>query len=122
MPGIKLLTNLAAPTCLKTAWRTAQDLGYSLTPIEDNSKRFTATKGNAIVAIIAGALAPHCAFQISVQTYGDANELVLEVNKPWLTGGAVGVARVARQAQELLGAIITGIEKEGGKALETKEF
>ena len=47
--GLKLLTNMDAQLCLKLAWRTAQDLGYSLTPLGDCAKRFTASKGNIVL-------------------------------------------------------------------------
>ena len=122
MSGLKLLTKLDPQTCLKVAWRTAQDLGFSLPPLEECSKRFTATKGNALMSVIAGAFAPHCVFDISVTAYTDANEVVLEKNKPWLLSGAVGVSKVNRQADELMRAIACAIEKEGGTILERKEF
>ncbi len=122
MPGIKLLTKLDAPTCLKLAWRAAQDSSYSLTPLESGTKRFTATKGNAVLGLLAGALAPHCVFQVSAESYSDATEVAIEKNKPWLSGGAVGVSKVNRQAEELLTAIARAIEREGGAILERKEF
>jgi hypothetical protein len=123
MPGLKLLTRLEPPRCLKAAWRTAQDLGFSLTPIDESSSSFTATKGSMLTSMLAGSLlAPYCHFQISTATYSDTNEVVLEKNKPWLTGGAVGVGRVNRAAKELLDAIAAAIEKDGGTILEKKEF
>jgi hypothetical protein len=122
MPGFKLLTKLDPQTCLKVAWRAAQDRGFSLTPISDSATRFTATKGNVLISMIAGPFAPHCVFQISAQAYADANEVVLEQNKPWLTTGAVGVSKVNQQAEELMLAIAGAIEKEGGTILERKEF
>ena len=122
MPGMKLLTKLDPQTCLKAAWRAAQDLGYRLTPLEDCSKRFTATKGNVVVGLITGPIAPYCCFEISAASYSDANELVLEKNNPWFTSGAIGVAKVHRQAEELLNAIACAIEKEGGTISSRKEF
>jgi hypothetical protein len=122
MSGLKLLTKLEPQSCLRIAWRTAQDLGFSLTPLEDCAKRFSATKGSALMSVIAGAFAPHCVFEISVAAYGDANEVVLEKNKPWLISGAVGVGKVNRQAEDLMRAIGCAIEKEGGTILERKEF
>jgi hypothetical protein len=122
MAGIKLLTKLAPQTCLKAAWRVAQDQSYSLTPIDASSDRFTATKGNVLLSVLAGPFAPHCVFDIYVAAYGDANEVVLEKNKPWLTTGAVGVRKVNEQAEELMRGIVTAIEKEGGTILERKEF
>ena len=60
MPGFKLLTALDPPTCLKIAWRTAQNLGYELTPIDDHSRRFTATRGSLVGALFGlGLGAPH---------------------------------------------------------------
>jgi hypothetical protein len=122
MAGIKLLTKLDAEVCLKLAWRAAQDLGFTLTPLGAEVKRFTATKGNALIGMIAGALAPYCDFQISIETYPDANEIVLHKNKPWLTGGKVGVGKVDRQAEELLIAITRAIECEGSAVVGRKEF
>jgi hypothetical protein len=123
MAGLKLLTKLDPQTCLKLAWRVAQDQGFSLTPIEDCSKRFTATKGSALVSVLAGWFAAqHCVFDISVAGYGDANEVVLEKNKPWLTSGAVGVSKVNRHAEELMAAIACAIEKNGGTIIERKEY
>jgi hypothetical protein len=122
MAGTKILTKHDARACLKLAWRSAQDLGYALTPIDDCSLRFTATKGSAVVGFLAGPLAPYCRFQISVESYGDANELVLEKNSPWFTSGAVGVSRVNRQADELLNAIVCAIERDGGTIQERREF
>jgi hypothetical protein len=122
MAGVKLLTKLDAPTSLKAAWRAAQDLGFSLPKLEECAKRFTASKGNALVSMIAGSLAPHCAFQISVETYNDATEVVVEWSKPWITTGTSGVAKVNKQADDLLAAIACGIEKAGGAVSERKEF
>jgi hypothetical protein len=122
MAGLKLLTKLEPQMCLKLAWRTAQDAGYSVTSIEDGSKRFSATKGNMLFAALAGALAPHCNFEIAVEAYPDATEVMLVKNKPWLTTGVSGVAKVARQAAELMQGIAGAIEKAGGTVLERKEF
>ncbi len=123
MAGLKLLTKFDAQTCLKVAWRKAQDRGYRLPPLEECAKRFTATKGSALVSMIAGPFAATpCVFQISVEEYGDANEVVLEKNKPWLVSGAAGVSKVNQQAEELMSAIACAIEKEGGTILERKEF
>lgn len=120
--GLKLLTDMDPQICVKLAWRTAQDLGYSLTPLGDCATRFTATKGNAVLGALAGALAPHCVFEIAAQSYPDANELILEMNSPWLSSGIGGVRKVKRQADELLQAVACAIEKEGAKVLERKEF
>lgn len=122
MPGLKLRTKHEARTCLKLAWRTAQNLGYSLTPIDDASKRFTATKGNVLVSLLGGLFPPRCDFQISIESYSDANELVLERNTPQLTGGAMGVSRVHQRAEELLDAIASDIEGDGGTILEKRKF
>lgn len=124
MPGMKLLTKHNPKTCLKIAWRIAQDLGYALTPpaLDDCAKTFLAEKGNVFFSMLAGPLAPHCRFRISVESYADANELVLDKNVPWLTSGAVGVGRVHRQAEELLNAITCAIENDGGTIIARKEF
>ena len=122
MAGLKLLTKLEPLTCLKAAWRAAQNQGFSLTPIDEASERFTATKGNVLISMLAGPFAPHCVFEIYVAAYRDANEVVLEKNKPWLTTGAIGVKKVTQQAEDLLRDIVSAIEKEGGTILERKEF
>ncbi len=122
MPGLKLLTKHDARTCLKFAWRAAQDLGYALTPLDDSSKGFTATRGNVIVGLLTGPLAPYCHFQISVESYSDRNELVLEMNTPWFSSGAIGVSRVRGRADKLLNAIASAIEGDGGTILEKRAF
>lgn len=122
MAGLKLLTKLDPKTCLKAAWRTAQDQGFTLTPIEDCSKSFTATKGSALLSVLTGPFSPHCVFEVSVNAYGDANEVVLVKNQPWVITGSAGVAKVNRMADDLMQAIGCAIEKEGGAILERKEF
>ncbi len=122
MPGFKLVTKLEPQTCLKVAWRAAQDLGYALTPFEDCTKRFTATKGSLLLSVLPFGVAPQCVFQIVVETYPDGVELVLEKNEPWLRGGALAVGKVTRQAEELLSSIACAIEKAGGAVLERKAF
>ncbi|MBI2805656.1 MAG: hypothetical protein HYX68_11820 [Planctomycetes bacterium] len=122
MPGTKLLTKLDAATGLRLAWRTAQDLGYSLTPLGEGANRFTATKGSMLGSFLAGALAPYCAFEISTGSYSDANEIILEKNSPGLLIGKMGLNKVNRQADELIAAIVNAIEREGGTILERKDF
>jgi hypothetical protein len=122
MAGLKLLTKFDAQTCLKIAWRTAQEMGFSLTPLDESSRRFTASKGNIFTSILGGPFAPNCNFKISVEDYPSANEVVLEKQTAWLFSGAIGVGKVNRQAEELLSAIASAIEKEGGNILERKEF
>lgn len=122
MAGLKLLTKLEPQMCLKLAWRTAQDAGYAVTRIEESSKRFKATKGSALVAALAGAFAPHCDFEIAVEGYPDATEVMLVMNKPWLITGVSGVAKIGRQADELVQAIARAIETAGGTVSERKEF
>lgn len=120
--GLKLLTDLDAQTCLRLAWRTAQDQGYSLKPLDDCATRFTATKGNLVIGVLAGALAPRCVLEVAVASYPDANELIVETNTPWISSGIGGVRKIRRQAEEFLQAVACAIEKEGAKVLERKEF
>jgi hypothetical protein len=122
MPGLKLLTKLESASCLKAAWRAAQDLGFSLTPLAEGCDRFAATKGNFLTSILGGPFAPNCNFDISVQAYASGNEVVLEKNAPWVTSGAIGVNKVNRQAEELMSAIASAIEKDGGTVLERKSY
>ena len=113
--GLKLLTNMDAQTCVKLAWRTAQDQGYALTPLSDCTKRFTASKGNIVIGMLAGSLAPRCVFEVVVESYPDANELVLEMNSPWLSSGLGGVRKIRRQADEFLGRGRLRHRKRGGE-------
>lgn len=122
MPGFKLLTALDPPTCLKIAWRTAQNLGYELTPIDDHSRRFTATRGSLVGALFGGLFAPRHILQISVASYPDANEIVVERNEPWLSSGAIGVSKVKRAAEELVNAIARAVEAAGSTIVERREF
>ena len=122
MAGFKLLTKLDPKTCLKVAFRAAQDLGFTLTPYHECSLHFTASKGSLLKSVFAGALAPHCVFEISASAYSDANELVLQRNEPWLIAGSAGNAKVKQQAEDMIAAIACAIEKEGGAILERKEF
>jgi hypothetical protein len=122
MAGMKLLTKYDARLCLKAAYRAAQDLGFIVPAIDDASKRFGATKGNVFISALAGPFAPHCDFQITTEVYPDVNEIVLEINKPWLTTGAIGVRKVNEQAEELLRTIVRLIEKDGGTIIERKAF
>jgi len=122
MAGMKLLTKYDAKLCLKAAYRAAQDLGFNVPPIDDTSKRFNATKGNVLISVLAGSFAPHCDFRITAEVYPDVNEVVLEINKPWLTTGAIGVRKVNEQAEGLVQAIVNLIEKDGGKIIERKSF
>jgi hypothetical protein len=122
MPGQKLLTQLDSQTCLKVAWRTAQDLGFTLTPIEDDSKRFTATKGSLIASVLAGPFAPQCVFQVTAERYPDSVEVSLERNEPRLIAGKIGADKVKRQADELFAAIVAAVEKAGGSIKERKEY
>ena len=122
MSAIKLLTKFDAHKCLKAAYRAAQDQGFTLTPIDDRSTRFTASKGSALLNFIAGPLAPHCKFEISAASYADANELVIEMNSLRASSGSVGVNKVRKQAEDLIEAITAAIEKEGGMISERKDI
>jgi hypothetical protein len=122
MAGVKLLTKYDARLCLKAAYRAAQDLGFSVPALDDATKRFRATKGNALISALAGPFSPHCDFQIAAEVYPDVNELVVEINKPWLTTGAIGVRKVTEQADALVQGIVNLIEKDNGKIIERKAF
>lgn len=121
MPGIKLLTKLDPTICYKVAWRTAQDLGYSIPPLDENSTSFTATKGNFVTRML-GPISLYCRLDISVHAYPSANEIVIEKNNPWLSSGAIGRAKVNKLAEEYITALSAAIEKEGGSIVERKEF
>ncbi len=120
MAGIKLVTNAEPDVVLQTAWRTAQDLGFRLTPIQDGT--FSASKGRAIWSLVAGAAAPHCAFTLSARRYGDAEtDLMLDMHVGW-TAGMIGKRRIWGEADALMQQVAEAIEKQGGKVIERKEI
>lgn len=122
MAGLKLVTGLDAHTSLRSAWRAAQEQGYTLTSLGLDVPKFEARKGHVFWSMLVGPLAPHCKFLVSVESYASGTEVVLEKTLPWVTSGAVGVSRVNRQAEELMDAIARAIETDGGQVLERKEF
>src|SRR3954452_23411583 len=117
MPGLKFTTNLDGETLHKLAFRRAQDLGYTVRATSD--RVFSATMGNVALSVLA--LASRCDFRVSVESYDDGNELVLERNSPWFLG-TIGVARVKSNANDLFKAIKEEVLKRGGKITNEKEF
>jgi hypothetical protein len=124
MAGFKVLTDLGAEKCLKTAWRAAQDLGYALSGLEPEGRQFLARKGSWLLNMLGGNLfTPYCQFRISVETYDNTTEVVLERKQAsTVTTGAVGAMRLSRQAEELRDGIAQALQKEGGQVLDKKEF
>ena len=70
MAGVKLLTKTDPQLCLKLAYRAAQDLGYAVTPIEDASKRFTATKGSPEDKAVSVAYTDSVLFSLPILSIG----------------------------------------------------
>lgn len=69
MAGIKVVTDAAPEAVLQLAWRAAQDLGFTLTPIQDGA--FQASKGHFVWSMLVGWAAPHCQFKVSAHRYAD---------------------------------------------------
>jgi hypothetical protein len=117
MPGLKFTTNLDAESLFKSAFRRAQDQGYTVRATGDRA--FAATSGNMALSVLA--VSSYCDFRVSVEKYDDGNELVLERNSPWLLG-AVGVGRVKSKAQELFKNLKDEVAQRGGQIRNEKEF
>jgi hypothetical protein len=124
MAGYKVLTDLAADKCLKTAWRTAQDQGFSLSGLEPDGQHFIARKGNWLLNLLGGNLfTPFCQFKISAVPYDNGTEVVVEREQRALVStGAIGAMRIQRQGSDLIDAIAAALQQEGGKVLDKKEF
>jgi hypothetical protein len=122
VPGLKVLTDLDSHKALRSAWRAAQEQGYSLASPGLDEPRFEARKGHVVWSMLVGPLAPYLHFKVSVEKYDNGCEVVLDKTLPWITTGAVGVGRVNRQAEELMDAIAAALEKDGGRVLERKTF
>ena len=121
MAGIKLVTDLEPDKALQIAWRAAQDQGFRLTTIENYA--FTARKGQMLLNMIAGALAPYSLFQVSAKKYEDGTtDVVLENNSPRVTSGRIGAGRVQRQMDELVDKVAAALQQGGGKVVSRKEI
>jgi hypothetical protein len=120
MAGIKLVTDADPEQGLQMAWRTAQDLGFALTPIADGT--FQASKGHLVWSILVGPAAPHCQFKLSAHRYADGTtDLVLERNGAW-TSGLLGLRRIKREADALMDKVAEAVQQNGGKVIERKEI
>jgi hypothetical protein len=124
MPGFKVLTDLPPEKCVKTTWRAAQDIGFTLSGLEPDGRHFLARKGNWLLNHFFGNLfTPYCQFKISAEVYDNGTEVVVEREQAaTVTTGKLGAWRVHRQAEELTDAIAAALQNEGGKVLERKEF
>ena len=120
MAGIKLVTDIDPEKGLQLTWRAAQDLGFSLTPIQNGS--FEASKGHMIWSMLVGPAAPHCQFKLSAQKYPDGTtDLVLERNSAW-TSGLIGRRRIQKEADALMDRVAESVQQNGGKVNERKEI
>jgi hypothetical protein len=121
MAGIKLVTNVEPDRLIQLAWRTAQDLGFKLTPVQDAA--FNATKGHTLWSLVAGAAALKCDFKLSAHHYADGTtDLMLERNGSWLTGGMLNQRRARGEADALMQKVTEAIAQAGGKVVERKEI
>jgi hypothetical protein len=121
MAGIKLVTDVDADRLVQLAWRTAQDLGFKLTPVKDAA--FAATKGHALWSLVAGAAALKCDFKVSTHHYADGTtDLMLERDGSWLMGGMLGDRRARNEADTLMQKVADAIAQSGGKVIERKEI
>ena len=114
MPGIKFATTAPAEVAIKTAYRTAQDLGYSVQ--EAGSLRLRARRGNvALRAPRARAPADDLLRlpALRFRKYDRDNELIIEWASIWWTGFVGARQDEKRLAAKLLESI--------GDALEASE-
>jgi len=120
MAGIKIVTDMDPETALQLAWRAAQDLSFTLTPIAGGS--FCASKGHSILSFLVGPAAPHCQFKIAAQKYPDGStDLVLERNNAWMSG-RIGLRRIMAEAEALMQKAAEAIETNGSKVKERREI
>jgi hypothetical protein len=119
MAGIKLVTDADPETALQIAWRTAQDLGFKLTPVLEGA--FCASKGHMIWSMLVGPAAPHCSFRIAAFKYPDGTDLVLERNSPW-TSGLLGLRRIQGEADTLMERVADAVARAGCKVIDRKEI
>jgi hypothetical protein len=121
MAGIKLVTDVEPDRLIQVAWRTAQDLGFKLTPVKDAA--FEATKGHTLWSLVAGAAALRCDFKVSAHHYVDGTtDLMLERNGSWLTGGMLNQRRARSEADALMQKVADAIVQAGGKVVERKDI
>jgi hypothetical protein len=98
----------------------AQDLSFTLTPVESGS--FRASKGHMLWSMLAGAAAPHCKFKLSAHRYEDGTtDLVLERNGA-LTSGLIGLRHIKSEADALMQKVAAAIQQSGGKVAERKDI
>jgi hypothetical protein len=120
MAGIKVVTDAKPETVLDLAWRAAQDLSFTVTPIRDGA--FDASKGHVVWSMLAGNVAPHCNFRISAKRYPDGTtDLVLERNSAWTTG-LLGLRRIKTEATAVIDKTVAAIQQLGSKVIEQKEI
>ena len=120
MAGIKLIVDIEPDKGLQLAWRVAQDMGFTLTPVQDGA--FHASKGHFLWSMLAGAAAPNCKFKLSAQRYPDGStDLVLERNGA-LTSGLLGLRKIKAEADALMQKVAEAIQQDGGKVVERKEI
>lgn len=122
MAGLKVVTDLQPDKALRSAWRAAQEQGFSLTSAGLDVPRFEARKGHVIISHFLGPLAPYRHFNVSVEPEARGSAVILDKTLPWITTGLVGVGRVHRHADDLMDAIVAAIEHDGGSVLERKDF
>ena len=116
MAGIKLVVDLEPETALQLAWRAAQDLSFTLTPVQDGA--FEAKKGHLVWSMLAGPAATHCHFKIAAHRYVDrTTDLVLERNSAW-TSGLLGRRHINAEADALMQRVAEAIGQNGGKVIE----
>jgi hypothetical protein len=117
MPVVKLVTDLDPDRALRSAWRAGQEQGYTLTLAGLDVRKFEARSGHFLLSHLAGPLAPHCRFNVSIEPCDRGSEILLDGAEPWLMTGLVGARRVRRRAGELMDAIAAAIQQDGGTVL-----
>ncbi len=123
MAGYNVLTDLEPDKCLETAWRTAQERGFTLSGLEPSGRTFLARKGNWLLNHLGGNLfTPYCRFKFTITSHARGSELVLELeDAATVHTGKIGAWRIGRQEEKLLDAIAAAVEREGGRVLERGE-
>jgi hypothetical protein len=119
MAGLKFTTDADTATLLKLAFRRAEEMGFAVTEMGNLSLRIR--RGSLLLGIFTNLIVAYCDFELSVEEYDDANEVVLEWESPWWLG-VVGVARTKGRAKELMKNLRDEVALRGSRIFDDKEF
>lgn len=120
MAGFALSTNAQPLHVRDTAVNCASGMGFAIIPETDWT--FRASKGNMVVAVLAGAFVPVCRFRLAITSSPDGmTHLQVERNSPWWTG-AIGIRRVKNRARDLTTAIGSALSSQGVMVQPPREY